>query len=82
MELEKQKVINAICRLCKRKNGQAICIGSVILETKINEGRCRCIMEELAEMGLITRVVTVDMNNHKRYCYKSINFVCENIINA
>jgi len=77
MDQERQKVLEAICRLWKKFNGQASCIGRVTAETKLHEGQCRNIIEELVEQGLLTRVVTVDMNNHKRYCYKPRDCDCD-----
>jgi len=76
---ESKKVLEAICRLWKKFNGQANCIGRITSETKLNEGQCRSIIEELVNKGVITRVVTVDMNNHKRYCYMPVECGCEQI---
>ncbi|MFZ7103189.1 MAG: hypothetical protein ACOWWO_11125 [Peptococcaceae bacterium] len=75
----KKKVLEAICRLWIKFNGQASCIGRIIAETKLHEGQCRTIIEELVENGVITRVVTVDMNNHKRYCYKPAECGCSEV---
>lgn len=73
---ERRKVLEAICRLWVKFNGQACCIGRIISETKLHEGQCRNIIEELVEKGVLIRVVTVDMNNHKRYCYKPAECRC------
>ncbi|NLW24528.1 MAG: hypothetical protein GXY91_04700 [Clostridia bacterium] len=74
------KVLKAICDLWKKYDGEASCIGRIISETKLNEGLCRSIIEKLVEQGFITRVVTVDMNNHKRYCYKPVECMCEKVL--
>jgi len=76
---ENKKVLEAVCRLWKKFNGQASCIGRITTETKLHEGQCRSIIEELVSKGVITRVLTVDMNNHKRYCYKPKECGCEDI---
>ncbi|MFZ5944106.1 MAG: hypothetical protein ACOYVD_08350 [Bacillota bacterium] len=75
----RKKVLEAICSLWKKYNGQANCIGRIVSETKLHEGQCRNIIEELVEKGIIHRVVTVDMNNHKRYCYKPVECGCDDI---
>ncbi|KJS19171.1 MAG: hypothetical protein VR72_19305 [Clostridiaceae bacterium BRH_c20a] len=76
---DNKKVFEAVCRLWKKFNGQACCIGRITTETKLHEGQCRSIIEELVSKGVITRVRTVDMNNHRRYCYKPIECGCEEI---
>ncbi|MGI6225342.1 MAG: hypothetical protein ACOYJ1_03710 [Peptococcales bacterium] len=76
---ESRKVLEAVCRLWKKYNGQASCIGRITAETKLHEGQCRTIIEDLVDKGIIMRVITVDMNNHKRYCYKPVECGCEEL---
>ncbi|NLT95469.1 MAG: hypothetical protein GXW85_08070 [Clostridia bacterium] len=81
MDDESRKVLEAVCRLWKKFNGQASCIGRITAETKLHEGQCRNIIENLVNKGVLIRVLTVDMNNRKRYCYKPVECGCDEITN-
>lgn len=70
MTNKQQEVYKAVWYLYSKNNGKPCSIERVAYISKFYKDECELILERLLHEGLISRVVTVNINNKKKYQYK------------